>query len=150
VVYPIRNEASEVVAYQGRAISEDTKPKYKMTTDEDCLEDPRTFLYGIDKVPGKTIVIVEGVTDVWALGPGAVGTFGIDWKTEQANKLRQFENRFIMFDPDRQAQRAAQRLAEWLSYYPGNTEIVHGLRTDPGSMSRQERKNIRRRLLGSR
>lgn len=150
VVYPICNELGMTVAFQGRAIHPDTRPKYRMTEDDKCLEDPRGFLYGINKVPGESVIVVEGSADVWAMGPGTVGTFGIDWKTEQANRLRRFQKRFIMFDPDRQAQRAAQRLAEWLSYYPGETEIVHGLRSDPGSLDKRQRRNIRKRLLGRR
>lgn len=148
VVAPVRDEEARIVAYAGRSIQRDTKPKVLMTEDAKCGQDPKAFLYGIHKVPGKAVIVVEGLTDVWNMGPGAVGTLGIDWKQEQANRLRRFDDRFVMFDPEPLAQRRAEQLAEWLSLFPGNTEIITGLPTDPGALSRQRVRRIRRTLLG--
>jgi hypothetical protein len=106
-----------------------------MTPDESLPVDPRSLLYGINAVPGNAVVVVEGVTDVWRLGYGAVATLGMDWKVEQADQLRAFERRYILFDPGEKAQGRAEELAEWLSFFPGITEVVDGLRTDPGDFS---------------
>lgn len=135
IIIPIHNEAGHIVAYQGRAINETAKPKYRVTDDAKCTEDPRALLYGMHRIPKDSVVIVEGVADVWRLGPGAIATFGIDWRLEQANLLRQYNNRYILFDPDDKAQGQAERLARWLSYYPGKTEIISDLPTDPGDLS---------------
>lgn len=148
VVSPICNQSAEVVAYVGRAIHREAKPPYRMTEDEKCAEDPRGFVYGIQKVPGKTVIVVEGPADAWNMGPPACATLGMDWKPEQANRLRQFQNRFIMFDPEPKAQRRALELAQWLSQFSGNTEVISGLPSDPGSLSHQRVRRIRRTLLG--
>ena len=147
VVGPVKNERGEIVAYAGRSIK-DIKPKVLITEDEKCGEDPKAMVYGIGKVPEETVIVVEGLTDVWNMGPGACATFGIDWKLAQANRLRRFKKRFIMFDPEPKAQRKAEALAHWLSFYPGETEIIDGLPSDPGSLPRARVRRIRRQLLG--
>lgn len=131
IIIPVRSAAGRVVAWQGRTIG-DATPKYKMSDDDDCLEDPDGFLYGIDRAKGDSVIVVEGVPGVWRLGAGAVATFGIDWKREQLNQLRWFKNRFVIFDPEPKAQARAEQLATELSMFPGNTEVVCGFTVDPG------------------
>lgn len=144
MVFPIKNRNGDVVAYSGRSIRPREKRRYQTTEDARCLEDPRTFLYGIEKAKTSRVLIVEGPTDVWNMGPGAVGTFGISWTPEQANILKEFDHRYIAFDPGVEEKRQAQRLAEWLSMFPGTTEVIEGLPTDPGGLSRSDRKKLRR------
>ena len=148
VVVPICNLNGEKVAWIGRTIRKTFKPKYKISDDADCLEDPKTFVYGIDKVPGDSVVIVEGPADVWKLGVGSVALLGIDWKNPQANILRKFKKRFVIFDPGKQAQKRARRLGDWLSLFPGETEIVSGFETDPGGMSKRQAKKVMLELCG--
>ena len=135
IVVPICDSTGRIVAYQGRAIGAHTHPKYRTTHSDKILQDPRSILYGIERAKGNSVIIVEGVPDVWRLGPGAVATLGIDWKPEQANILRQFHRRFIMFDPDAEAQRQAEKLGKWLSYFPGKTVIIDKAPSDPGDLS---------------
>lgn len=145
VCFPIKNRDGKTVSWGGRAIGNDSR-KYRMMEEEKCGEDPRTMIYGIHNVPGDSVIVVEGPADVWNVGPGACGTLGIDWKVEQANQLRQFTNRFVLFDPEPKAQRKAQQLADWLGTFPGHTEIVSGIPSDPGSLPRKWIKKVRRLL----
>lgn len=148
IISPIRNKDEKTVAYVGRSLDPKSELKYKVTEDELCLEEPRSFLYGIDKVPGDSVIVVEGPGDAWNVGHGAVATQGIDWTPQKANKIRQFKRRAIMYDPEPKAQERAQELAEWLSYFPGETEIIDDLPSDPGSLSEKRIKKLRRLLLG--
>lgn len=141
VIIPIQDRDGRPVAYQGRTIL-NRKPKYKMTDNADILVDPKELLYGLHRVPHDSVIIVEGVTGVWKLGPGAVATFGIDWKKEQANILRQYTKRFILFDPEPTAQQRAMELAKWLSFYSGQTEVLSGFNTDPGDMSDRRARKV--------
>ena len=143
LIYPIQNQEGDIVGYQGRTIRRKCKPKYKMSDDADMTEDATTLLYGHHKATGDTILVTEGVTDVWNFGYGTVATMGIDWTLEQANKIRQYKNRFIMFDPEEQAQKRAEELAKWLSYFPGNTEIIEDLPCDPGDLDEDEVNEIK-------
>jgi hypothetical protein len=146
VIIPIRSRDGQTIAYQGRAISPGVKPKYKATDRDLWLEPPEQVLYGIDKIKGDSVIVVEGCPGVWRFGPGAVATLGIGWHQEQADILRHFRNRFICFDPEEKAQRRAEELAEALSIYPGNTEVLSGFKTDPGEFTDEEAIKIKREL----
>jgi hypothetical protein len=91
-------------------------------------------------------VFVEGATDVWRLGVGAVAVLGIDWKKEQVAILKNFSRRFVMFDPEPLAQKRAEKLAESLSLYGGETEVITGLKCDPGDLPQDEADQIMKEL----
>lgn len=137
IIAPIRNKDNNIVAYAGRALHPDVRPRWKFSKNENMVEDPKKMIYGIEKIPNNRVVIVEGVSDVWRLGPGSVATFGIDWKEEQAAILKNYHYRFIMFDPEPQAQKQAKKLANWLAPFPGETELLVDLKTDPGDMEQK-------------
>lgn len=141
ILIPIRNEHYKTVAYQGRSIGE-ARPKYRMTEDHLCLEDSKSILYGIEEADEDTVIVVEGPTGVWRLGPGTVATLGIGWHTEQANRLRKYKRRFVLFDPEVKAQKRARMLAEYLAVFPGETEILSGFDSDPGDFSDELVKEI--------
>lgn len=145
ILIPIRNEHYKTVAYQGRSIG-DAKPKYRMTEDHLCLEDPKSLLYGIEEADGETVIVVEGPSGVWRMGPGTVATLGIGWHPAQANRLRRFKRRFLLFDPEVKAQKRARELAEYLAVFPGETEILGGFDSDPGDFSDELVKEIRKEI----
>jgi hypothetical protein len=82
----------------------------------------RSLLYGEDEVPGSSVIVVEGVADVWAIGPGAVATFGTAVTPAQVGRIVRFPRRAVLFDSEPDAQRAADRLCELLAIFPGRTE----------------------------
>jgi len=145
VIIPVSSAKGRVVAYQGRSIG-GAQPKYKMSDDADILEDPHGLLYGLDRAKGDAVIVVEGAPGVWRLGSPAVGTFGIDWKREQANVLRKYKRRYILFDPEPKAQQRAEQLAATLSLFPGETEVLSGFTTDPGEFSERKVRRIRESL----
>ncbi len=146
IICPIRNSTGQIAAWTGRSLSNIAKPKYKTTKQKHILGDPKALLYGEHKILGNAIVIVEGPSDVWRLGPGAVATLGIDWKHEQASKLRHYDRRYIIFDMEETAQQQADKLAKWLSLFPGITEVITGLKTDPGGMAPAAARRLMKRL----
>jgi hypothetical protein len=145
IIVPIKDSENNIVAYTGRAIDPDKKPRWLNSKNEDMAIDPKKLIYGIEKIVNR-VLIVEGPSDVWRMGPGAVGLFGIDWKVEQASILKDFYYRFIMFDPEKEAQKQAEKLAKWLAPFPGETEIITGMKTDPGDLSQVEADNIMKEL----
>jgi DNA primase catalytic core, N-terminal domain len=146
VVYPIRDGNGRIVAWQGRHIGP-VQPKYRLTPDAECLADPHTLLYGLDRVTNDAVIVVEGVTGVWRLGIGAVATLGIGWRQEQLALLRQFKRRYICFDSgEAAAQARAVKLAQSLSLFPGVTEVINGFDSDPGDFSLSTVKDLRKSL----
>ena len=146
VISPVKDENGKVVSYVGRSIGKSPKKKYVYSRAEDTAADPKSLLYGIHWAMGDYVLIVEGPIDVWKLGPGAVATNGISWSKEQISSLRKFKKRFILFDPEIRAMKKAMELAETLSIFPGETEVITGLESDPGDMSPKEALKLRKYL----
>lgn len=133
-----------LVSFQGRDITNKIPDKYKSCRGT-YIKD---YLYGLDFVKGDSIVICEGITDVWRLGKGAVATFGTQFTLSQVNQLRQFSNRYILFDSeDEQAVEQANKLANQLSAFSGNTEVITIDCTDPAEMKQQDADVLMRKLL---
>lgn len=145
IISPICDRSGRAVAHVGRHIGKHPQ-RWKITDKAEWLVNPQTGIYGIHKVPGKSVLVVEGASDVWRMGPGAVGTLGISWKRPQADILRQFERRFILFDPEPLAQRKAKQLADYLAMFPGETELVSGFKTDPGDLSDKKANRVMKEL----
>ncbi len=65
------------------------KIKYKAASTEESIRPTSQLLYGWDQIPRgphgiaqpKSVVITEGVTDCWRLGPGTVATLGMGVST---------------------------------------------------------------------
>jgi len=80
-------------------------------------------LYGAD-MARHSIIITEGPVDAWAIGPGAVATFGTSFTPAQIARMAAFPLRVVLFDNEPSAQKSAKRLYEALSTYQGVTRRV--------------------------
>ncbi len=147
LLIPIISNGLEV-SWTTRAIHDDNQPRYVSARPEQELCPHKTLLYGHDYVRGACVV-VEGPIDAWAIGPGAVATFGTNVTREQVLELSKIPTRAIVFDEEPAAQRAADKLCSLLESFPGMTYKVR-LETgsDPGDASKKEIQEIRKRFLG--
>lgn len=125
---------NQMVSWQARDVTGLSRVKYLAQSEDKEILNNKNTLYGLDQATGKSCVIVEGVTDVWRLGPGAVATFGIKYRPAQvAMLLRYFDFFHILFDPDPQAQVQAERLAHDLAVFGGKVRTWDsGSDLDPG------------------
>ena len=137
-----------IVTYQGRDVTDKSELKYKGCAIANEVISQKAVLYGMDNVLGDTIVIVEGPTDVWRLGPGAVATFGLAYLPAQVELMRGYKKRYICFDAEPAAAKAAQALAGTLSAFPGTTEIITLDKGDPGDMAQDDANTMMEDLLG--
>jgi DNA primase len=111
IVIPIRNEKAELVAYAGRAIGVDEKPKYKL---------PRGFrkslvVYNLDSIGDQVedICVVEGFFDcmrVTEAGYPCVALMGNSLSNEQAQLLAGFKSIVLMLDGDEPGREATLAL----------------------------------------
>lgn len=132
----------QIISYQARDVTGQQIPKYRACPPEHEVMSHKDVLYGYDKAIGSSIVIVEGITDVWRLGAGAVATFGTKWTTAQALQIVQHPslNRvFVLFDPDEAGQLGGTELYHFLRGFMENVELLQleGF-SDPGSMPQSE------------
>ncbi len=114
-----------LVSYQGRDITGRSSLRYKACEKKDEVALHQHVLYGIDLVKGSTVIITEGITDVWRLGPGAVSCFGIEWTTQQARLIAsRFKHFYILFDREEQAGEKAYSLYQYLTSRGLHGEIL--------------------------
>lgn len=139
---------NQLVSFQGRDLTGKSEMKYKACPQEREVLDHKCCLYGYDKVRGSKVVVVEGVADVWRLGPGSVATFGIKYTPEQVRLLSKFKEAFIIFDNDPKAIEQAESLAYDLSAVGVSVEIITLKEGDPGDLTDQEARELMTDILG--
>ena len=90
-----------MVSYQGRDITGKSGLRYKACKQEDEVIQHQNVVYGLDLAKGDDCIVVEGITDAWRFGSGAVSCFGTSYTTAQTNQIAENFNRcFILFDAD--------------------------------------------------
>lgn len=134
-------------SYQGRDVTGKAKAPYLPCRAEDEARPHKHCLYGLDMVPGRSVVVVEGIVDVWRIGPGAVATFGTGWSREQAQLLAdRMDFVYVLFDPEAEAQTKADSLADVLDLAGVNVEVWEQEEgADPGELDEEDIKNIKDR-----
>lgn len=136
-------EKGKQVSWTTRAVGERVEQRYISASAEEESKNHKEVIYGADFCH-HSVVIVEGPTDAWAVGPGAGATFGTAFLPAQVRRLIEFPHRFICFDSSPEAQRQAEELASQLACFPGITENIQLDAKDPGSASRKEIKLLRK------
>lgn len=136
-------ERNHQVSWTTRAVGERVVQRYVSASSEEESKNHKDVVYGAD-LCHHSVVVVEGPTDAWAVGPGAGATFGTAFSTAQVRRLIDIPNRFICFDSSPDAQKVAEELAAQLSCFPGSTTNVCLDAKDPGSASVKEIKLLRK------
>ena len=139
------HHCGKVVSWTTRAIG-DGRRYISAAEDEESISH-KSILYGADYVR-HAVVICEGPTDVWRIGPGAVATLGLTYTMAQTLLLSVYPIRVVCFDREREAQKRAKKLARELQVYPGETCVVE-LETgeDAALASDEEIENLRKEYL---
>ncbi|OQC75344.1 MAG: DNA primase [Spirochaetes bacterium ADurb.Bin001] len=143
----------ELVSFQTRDITGKADRKYMACPLKREVINHKTILYtsannqkGWNRYPA--LVVVEGVFDVWRLGPCAAATFGTSIKMEQVLALAKSHDRFfVVFDNESQAQGEARKLAVKLKAL-GKIVFIETVKTDPGDMDQSEADYFIKYLLG--
>lgn len=145
VVVPIIYHG-ETVSWTSRKINDKGLRWRSASADQEAINH-KTLLYGLDYIR-HTAIVVEGPSDVWAIGPGAVGTCGTGFSRAQVARLCRLPRRIVCFDNSAPAQRRARDLCDALEPFAGETMNVVLDADDPGSASKREI-NALRRLIRS-
>jgi len=139
----------QLISYQCRDITGKSKNPYKGCPIEESVYFLKYTLYGFDKaIAKKRCAVVEGLTDNWRLGQGAIATFSMNFMPQQVLMLaKYFDNIFIMYDAEDHAQEQADKLYHQLTvYYNKNVEILTLPEGDPGDLSNDEAKYIMKEI----
>jgi 5S rRNA maturation endonuclease (ribonuclease M5) len=123
------------------------RQKYIHCKNENAIIPMKECVYNIDSVRDIAI-ICEGVADVWRVGDGAVATFGVNYSMSQVNLLikKRIQKAYVLYDSDEAGKKKGQQLASDLSVFIP-TEIIELEQGDPGDMSEEEVKKLRREVF---
>lgn len=135
------------VSYIGRDITDKSSLRYKTCTIQNEVIHHKNILYGLDFVQNRKTIIVEGITDVWKIGKGAVALFGTNYTKKQVLKIiHNIDTAFIMLDND--AEKQANKLSFDLAGLIKHIEIIHISMKDPASMKQEDANYLKKTLLG--
>jgi len=155
LIFPISDAQGQAIAFGGRVL-DSSEPKY-INSSETPLFHKRRNLYGLDHAKRsmhteKTVLVVEGYTDVIALSKSGfeccVATLGTALTAQHVKVLSRTVNRIVyIFDGDEAGMRAADKAVEHIdkslsseySASPVNLDVVclpQG--TDPADLMENE------------
>lgn len=136
----------QVQTFVGLDHSGKQEVKYKAAPVEKSLAPTSELVYGGDFVRG-TVIVVEGIADVWRMGKGAVATFGMTPGPARVAHLigLRATHYYVMFDGEPRATANAHELSQKLKEAGGNVnamvvELPYG---DPDDATEDEVASIR-------
>ncbi len=137
----------DLVSFQCRDYTNKQTLKYMACPMEREIKHHKHIVYGDFNHLGGVGICVEGVFDVWRLGPEAFATLGIGYTIEQVRLIGDFYTKvFIVFDPDKQAQEAGKKLQEELQFRGVKAVNYKELKCDPADLSEDDAKHLLREL----
>ena len=140
---PVKDITGRMVSWTTRSLLDCKDRRFISASPEEEIVSMKSVLYG-EELAGHGIVVVEGPTGAWRIGPGGTATLGASWTTAQANRIAQHPVRVICFDREDAAQQRAEELCHAVKSAPGKT-LRWMLETgdDPGTCSDEEIQAIR-------
>ena len=132
-----------VVTWTTRASTDMVKKRYVACPAEDEAIPIKRVVYG-EHYARNAVIVCEGATDVWRVGPGAVASMGLGYTAAQIRRLIEYPVRAVCFDNEEFAQHRAKELCRTLSQYPGETLQISLDAEDPGSATADEVAALRR------
>jgi hypothetical protein len=143
--------------WNGQVVSFDTRVprkmashdrRYKACPKEFEVIDRKCILYGKQSEWSSTGILVEGPSDVWRLGVKSCGVSGIEYTPEQVRIIaKSFKRVFILFDPEKQAQKQAKKLRSELLFRQVDAIIYNELSCDPGDLSQDDADYLVKHLI---
>lgn len=145
IVAPIYMK-NRLVSFQTRDCTGNHSSKYLAAKMDNEIVHHKHLLYNQENCNGSSILVLEGITDVWRFGDNSCCVFGIKYKPAQVLLLAQYERVIILFDPDSQAQAQADKLAGELSNLGINVEVFILNDCDPAEIPDKEVQLIKKQF----
>ena len=141
VMFPIIDVAGNVIAFGGRAMDNETKPKYKNSSDTPVYKKTR-HVYALNFARlacQESLILCEGYMDVIALHSAgftnAVATLGTAITSDQARLMGRYTKKVIIcYDSDEAGQKAASKALKILTDAGVDVRVV----SVPGSKDPDE------------
>ena len=123
--------------------------RYQHCPNDQAIIPMKECIYNIDSVR-DTALVVEGVTDVWKIGDGAIAVMGMEYTKEQILAIynTRIRKAVVMFDAGDLEKKKAAKLANALSILIPIVEVIELEFGDPGDFTKEEVKNVREMVFG--
>lgn len=122
IMFPIRNEAGQIIAFGGRVIPGSTDPAKYLNSPETPLFNKSRSIFGLDLarqriVETRTVAVVEGYTDVVMAhqfgASNVVSVLGTAMTEQHVAILRRFADKIVLlFDADSAGDAAVDRVLQ--------------------------------------
>lgn len=147
IIIPIKWEG-RIVSFQGRTVNPKVTIKYRACPMAREEKNHKRILYGNqDYWHDRIGICVEGVTDVWKMGPKAFAVFGIEYHALQVREIaKRFDKVAVLFDDDPQAIKQAEKLVGELRFR-GVDARQYYIDGDPGSLSMKAARHLAEGIL---
>jgi len=143
---PINDMSGNLMSWTTRALG-DARRRYIAAKPGEEIISAKHLLYG-EQYARHCIIVVEGPTDAWRIGPGAVAVMGTSYTTEQMVRMGKYGKVAICFDREESAQKRAMQLKEELGMFPDCDAVRVVLDADdPGSATEEEIQELRNKFL---
>lgn len=140
----------KLVSYQGRDITNKHKLRYKACSLEESIINPKHTLYNIDNCEeNDSIIVVEGVFDVWRIGDGCCCTFGTAISEYQLAMLCKHTKVYFLLDNEEKTLLKAFKYANKVGSLGISTEVITlDLENinDPAEMTDMQVKELKKEL----
>ncbi len=159
IIFPIKNHKGNVVAFGGRSLSDNNKPKY-LNSPETEIYKKSEVIYGIfealDYIKEKRqAIVVEGYLDLISLYQigikNIVATLGTAFTKYHAKLLKKYiEEAILMFDSDEAGKKAAILAASHLISQGIKVKYVYySDAKDPDELSKQGLQKVKQLIQSS-
>ena len=148
LVIPIYWE-NRIVSFQTRDITAKHSLRYITCPEQrEIVKHKHIFYQAIPTKDSDACICVEGVTDAWRFGYGAIATFGIKYTKYQVREIsKRFKKVFVVFDDDPQAIKQSEKLTAELILRGVDAYSIK-IQGDPGDMSQSDADTLKKELLG--
>lgn len=148
IIIPIIYQ-KRIISFTSRDITGLSEYRY-LAAPKNTYPNPKHFVYNIDSVKtGGQAILVEGPTDVWRLGEGAISFFGTTYDSKQLVHIvrKKISRLHIFFDNDRPGIKTAAELSRAVRSLVKEVNIIKtDAAADPGSMTREQGEIVMRTL----
>ena len=132
---------NEIVSFVGMDVTRQAKVPYKNASDSESVIPIKSCLYNLDNA-NETVILVEGITDVWRIGDGSIGTLGKKVTKEQINLLVKSNVKQVYLLPDFDAIELWKQLAIEISPLFDHVELLELNSDDPENLRGDDLKEI--------
>ena len=148
LVIPIYWE-NRIVSFQTRDITAKHSLRYITCPEQrEIIKHKHIFYQAIPTKDSDACICVEGVTDAWRFGYGAIATFGIKYTKYQVREIsKRFKKVFMVFDDDPQAIKQSEKLTAELILRGVDAYSIK-IQDDPDDMAQTDADALKKELLG--